>query len=227
MRDGFEAARGLGTNLAFLGGNTVYWQIRYADSDRRVLEEHRSASSDPLANPRQKTVRWRDQPVLRPECTLVGVQWQGGDDHSDPGPHDYRVVPRNLTDPWFQGTGFKAGDGVTSAVGREWDSVAPECTGKTPPVTVLFHYQGKSTPQPPGVYTSTFHSTNADVVRYQAPSGSIVLAVGSIEFGWSITGSADGAPVAAGVTSPTQPPDARLQQFMRNAFEAMTKPRAG
>jgi len=63
MRDGFEAARGLGVNLAFLGGNTVYWQIRYADADRRVLEEYRSASGDPSPNPRQKTVRWRDDPV--------------------------------------------------------------------------------------------------------------------------------------------------------------------
>ncbi len=227
MRDGFEAARGLGTNLAFLGGNTAYWQIRYADPERRVLEEYRSASRDPSTNPRQKTVRWRDQPVLRPECTLVGVQWQGGDDSSDRGPHDYRVDARNVADPWFKGTGFKAGDSVKGAVGREWDAVAPECAGKTPPLTVLFHYQGKPTPQPPGVYTSTFHSTNADLVRYQAPSGSTVLAVGSMEFAWSVTGSADGSPVGAGVISPVQPPDARLQRLLRNAFEAMTQPRAG
>ena len=227
MRAGFEAARGLGVNLAFLGGNTVYWQIRYADADRRVLEEYRSASGDPSPNPRQKTVRWRDDPVRRPECTLVGVQWQGGDNSSDPGPHDYRIVARNLDDPWFQGTGFKAGDSVRGAVGREWDALAPECSGKTPPVTVLFHYQGRATPQTPGVYTSTFHSTNADVVRYQAPSVAMVLAVGSIEFGWSVAGSADGTPVADGVTSPQHPPDVRLQRFLRNAFEAMTRPRAG
>jgi len=227
MRDGFEAARGLGTNLAFLGGNSAYWQIRYADAARRVLEEYRSASVDPSPNPRQKTVRWRDAPLQRPECTLVGIQWQGGDDSTDPGPHDYRVVARSLSDAWFQGTGFKAGDAVKAAVGREWDSVAPECAGKTPPLTVLFHYQGKQTPEPPGVYKSTFHSTNADMVRYQAPSGSIVLAVGSMEFAWSITGAADGSPVATGVTSPANPPDSRMQRLLRNAFDAMTEPQAG
>lgn len=226
MRDGFEAARGTGVNLAFLGGNEVYWQIRYADPERRVLEEYRSASGDPSSNPRQKTVRWREDPVLRPECGLVGVQWQGGDNTSDPGPHDYRVVTRSLRDPWFSGTGFGAGDSVKAAVGREWDAVAPECAKTVPQLTVLLHYQGHVTPQPGGVYTSTFHSTNADVVRYQAPSGGIVFAVGSIEFAWSLTGSADGSPVADGVVSPSQPPDPRLQRMVRNAFAAMTAPRA-
>jgi len=225
MRDGFEAARGLGVSLAFLGGNTVYWQIRYADAERRVLEEYRSASGDPSPNPRQKTVRWREDPVGRPECSLVGVQWQGGDNTSDPGRHDYRVVTRSLPDPWFQGTGFRAGDTVPAAVGREWDAVAPECSGSLPELTVLLHYQGHVTPQPGGVYTSTFHSTNADVVRYQARSGAIVFAVGSIEFAWSLTGSADGAAVAEGVIDPNHPPDVRLQRLVRNAFAEMTAPR--
>ena len=225
MRDGFEAARGLGVNLAFMGGNTAYWQIRYADPARRVLEEYRSAAGDPSTNPRQKTVRWRDDPVLRPECSLLGVQWQGGDTSSDPGPHDYRVVPGSLEDPWFRGTGFKAGDSVEAAVGREWDAVAPECEGKSPALTVFFHYQGHATPEQSGVYTSTFHTTNADLVRYTAPSGAIVLSVGSIEFGWSLAGSGDGSPVAEGVTDPEHPPDPRLQRFVRNAFAQMTGPR--
>jgi len=225
MRDGFEAARGIGVNLAFLGGNSVFWQIRYADAGRRVLEEYRSAITDPNPNPRQKTVRWRDDPVNRPECTLVGLQWQGADNNSDPGDHVYAVSAANLTDPWFRDTGFKAGDSVKAAVGREWDSVAPECHGRTPPLTVLFHYQGHRTPRKPGVWTSTYHSTDADMVRYQAPSGAIVLAVGSIGFGWSLTGSADGSPVANGVTDPDRPPDPRMQRFMRNAFAELTQAR--
>jgi hypothetical protein len=226
MRDGFEAAAALGTNLAFLGGNTAYWQIRYADANRRVLEEYRSAAADPSANPRQKTVRWRDEPLLRPECELVGVQWQGGDNTSDPGPHDYAVVARALGDPWFAGTGFREGDAVKGAVGREWDAVAPECASRERVQTVFFRYRGNPTPQPPGVYTSTFHSTAADVVRTVLPSGAIVFAAGSIEFGWSLTGSADGSAVAPAVTSAVQPPDPRLQRFVRNAFDEMTRPHA-
>jgi hypothetical protein len=226
MRDGVEAARALGTNIAFLGGNSVFWQIRYEDPSRRVLEEYRSAVTDPNPNPRQKTVRWRDAPLDRPECALVGVQWQGADGRSGPGDHDYRVVAAKLADPWFRGTGFRPGDTVRAAVGREWDSVAPECEGRTPPLDVLFHYEGHPTRQLPGVWTSTYHSTNADLVRYVAPSGAIVLSVGSIGFGWTLAGSADGAPVADGVTDPARPPDARVQRFMRNALAAMTAPRS-
>ena len=225
MRDGLEAARGLGVNLAFLGGNTGYWQIRYRDPARRLLEEYRSATLDPLDNPRQKTVRWRDDPVLRPECALVSVQWQGGDESSDPGPHAYRVVTASLRDPWFAGTGFKQGDAVRGAVGYEWDAVAPECDSKLPQLTVLFHYAGRQTPQPAGVYTSSFHSTNADAVRYEAKSGATVFAAGSIDFGWAVTGSADGSPVGPGVVDPDHPPDPRLQRFMRNAFDALTASR--
>jgi hypothetical protein len=227
QRDGLEAARGLGVNLAFLGGNTGYWQIRYADAERRVLEEHRSASADPLPNDRQKTVRWRDEPVDRPECALAGIQWQGGDETSDPGPHDYAVVARSLRHRWFRGTGLKPGDVIRGAVGYEWDAIAPECAGTTPPLTVLFHYEGRQTPQRPGFYTSTFHSTNADVVTYEAPSGATVFAAGSIDFGWALNGSADASPVADGVTDPLHPPDPRLQRFLRNVLDELAGPRAG
>lgn len=190
-----------------------------------MLEEYRSAATDPLDNPRQKTVRWRDEPVVRPECMLVGIQWQGGDESSDPGPHDYGVVAASLRDPWFAGTGFRPGDAVRGAVGREWDALAPECQGEERSLKRLFHYEGRPTPQPPGVYTSTFHSTNADAVRYQASSGAIVFAAGSIDFGWALTGSADGTAVADGVTDSAHPPDPRLQRFMRNAFAELTRPR--
>jgi N,N-dimethylformamidase beta subunit-like, C-terminal len=218
-RDGFEAARRLGTNLAFLGGNTGFWQIRYGDPARRVLDEYRSAA-DPDPDPSQKTVRWRDDPVDRPECTLVGLQWQGGGSSpSDPGYHAYTVSAAHLSDPWFRHTGFKAGDSVEGAVSREWDSVAPECQGRTPPLTVLFHYEGQQTPQTPGYWASTYHSTNADIVRYEAPSGATVLSVGSIGFTRSLTGR--GSSVADGRT----PPDPRMQRFIRNAFAQLTQPR--
>jgi len=225
MRDELEAARAAGVNLAFLGGNTGYWQIRYGDATRRDLVEYRSASTDPFPDPRQKTVRWRDAPVLRPECTLVGVQWQGGDESSDPGTHDYRVVTASLGDPWFAGTGFKQGDAVRGAVGYEWDAAAPECNGKTPPETVLFHYEGRATPEPAGVYKSTFHSTSADAVRYGAASGAVVFAAGSIDFTDALGGSADGSAVAPGVVDPAHPSDPRFQRFMRNVFDDLTKPR--
>ena len=188
-----------------------------------MREEYRSSAADPSPNPRQKTVRWREAPLNRPECSLVGVQWQGGDDSRDPGPHHYAVVARDLSDPWFRGTGFEAGDTVRGAVGRDWDAVAPECADDLPGLTVLFHYEGKRTPQPDGVYTSTFHSTSADFVRYRTPSGATVLAVGSMELGWVLASSADGSPAADGLTDPSHPPAPRLQRLLRNAFDELSR----
>ena len=220
LRDGLQAARGLGTSLMFLGGNTAYWQIRYADPERRVLELYRSSSGDPNPNERQKTVRWRDDPVDRPECELVGTQWQGGDDSTEPGAHPYSVVAASLGHPWFAGTGFKAGDSVLGAVGYEWDSVAPECNGIVSP-TVLFRWVGKQTPNPPGVFKSSFHSTDATLTAYVADSGARVFAASSIDFGWSISGAAGGEPVADGMTDPAHPPDPRMQRLVRNALADM------
>src|SRR5205823_5779801 len=71
MRDGFEWARDQGTNLAFMGANTGYWQIRYAD-DRRTIVEYRNATADPEPDVLTKTVRFRDLVPPRPECELLG-----------------------------------------------------------------------------------------------------------------------------------------------------------
>jgi hypothetical protein len=223
MRDGFERARNAGVNLAFLGGNTAYWQTRYGNRTRRTLYQFRSAALDPIADPARETVRWRDEPVVRQECELVGVQWQGGHPSTDPGVHAYTVQKEALSHPWFQGTGFGVGDRVRGAVGYEWDALAPECAATNGRVRTLFHYQGKRTPQKPGHYTSTFHSTNADMVTYRAPSGATVLAVGSIDFGWTLTGNAAGGPVGPGVTRPQTPPDPRMQRLVRNAFDDLTR----
>jgi hypothetical protein len=75
--DAYQGARDAGTNLAFLGGNDGYWQIRYAD-DRRSIVEWRSAVLDPDPDPAEKTVRFRDLLPPRPECQLTGLEWQGG-----------------------------------------------------------------------------------------------------------------------------------------------------
>lgn len=223
MRTGAEAARDAGVNLAFLGGNSVYWQTRYVDARRRALWQWRSATLDPMQDPTLETVRWRDAPVNLHECQLLGVQWQGGDNTTGPGPRPYTVVASSLSHPWFKGTGFKAGSRVKGAVGYEWDAVAPECTQAGLRVQVLFHSEGRATPLRPGFYKSTFHSTDADFVTYRAPSGARVLSVGSIDFGWTVTGAANGAPVAAGITDPETPPDRRMQRFLRNAFADLTR----
>ncbi|HZT91277.1 MAG TPA: N,N-dimethylformamidase beta subunit family domain-containing protein [Gaiellaceae bacterium] len=220
MRDAFEAARAAGTNLAFVGGNDGYWQARYADA-RRTLLEYRSAQLDPSPAAATKTVRFRDLQPPRPECSLVGVEWQGGWESNGLAPA-YTVVPSSLREPWFRGTGFTGGGTLPGLVGYEWDAVEPSCP--VPPLTVYFHYQGKPAPPNRSPFTHSWYSTNADVVSYTAPSGARVFATGSIQFSWGLDGFA--RTLHAGIAELTDryAPDPRLQRFMRNVFDDLSTP---
>lgn len=165
MRDSFEAARRVGTNLLFMGGNTAYWQMRYADDHRTILE-YRSAGDDPIEEPALKTVEFRK--LGRPECELLGVQYRYA--RAEEPPRDYTVDDAALADPWVVGSGFVSGATVGDAVGYEWDSIEPGCS--VPPLTRFFHYVGAPGP--------------ADAVRYTAPSGARVFSSGSMQFSWSL-----------------------------------------
>jgi hypothetical protein len=189
IRDAFEQARDAGTNLAFLGANTGYWQIRY-DDGRRTIVEYRKASADPEPDPALKTVRFRDLDPPRPECELLGVEF------GQIGIRDYAVNPAALTDPWFSGTGFTAASTLPGLVGWEWDAITPGC--QTSPLTDFFHYEGHQ-------------YVNADAVRYTAPSGARVFSTGTLRFSWGLDPAASTA-------------DPRLQLFMRNALDDLTRP---
>ena len=192
-RDALEAARDAGQSLAFMGANTGYWQVRYANGGRSMIGY--KSDADPIADPALKTNHFRD--VGRPECELLGVQynntgWSLGTSAN------LSVVDASLSDPWFSGTGFAAGATMTDTMGYEWDQVTPGCA--TPPLTRLFHWQASGWP-------------SADAVRYTAPSGATVFAAGSLQFSWGLDGwRYNSAPAA---------PDARLESFMMRALTDM------
>ena len=134
-RDAFDAARDQGTNLAFMGSNTGYWQVRYED-DRRTIVGYKSAA-DPNPDPALKTMLFRALVPPRYECALLGVAHIGG-----LGQGDYAVTAAGAADPWLQGTGLAAGATLANLVGREFDRVPgpyipTEC--QLPGLTVLFH----------------------------------------------------------------------------------------
>jgi hypothetical protein len=184
-------------NLMFLGGNDIYWQARY-ENGGRTLVEYRSATADPEPDPTLKTVRWRELATPRPECTLVGVQSAGGIVVTGDPPRDYALSSGVLADPWLANAEFAPGAVLSDLVGYEWDATVQGCA--VPPLTTFFHYTG----QP----------SNADAVRYTAPSGARVFAAGSVEVAWGLDGFG----------GHDTPPDPRLQQLVRNAFAAMTGP---
>jgi hypothetical protein len=204
IRDAFDAALAAGTNLAFMGANTGYGQVRYEDN-RRTLVTYKDATLDPNPDPTLKTVTFRALDPTRPECMLEGVQHRWQPPHQD-GPHDYTVVAP-ATDPWLANTGLSPGSVLADVVGDEWDGLNPwpdACIH--PGLTVLFHYARNS---PTG---------DADAVRFTAPSGARVFASGAQRFSWALD------------TYSTQPyghqsaPDAGVQQFTRNMLDDLTRP---
>ena len=81
MREAVERARDGGTNLAFLGANTMYWRIRLDEptgpgpaADR--LPARRAL--DPLREqrPAEATSRFRDVPAANSEQTLIGMMYE-------------------------------------------------------------------------------------------------------------------------------------------------------
>jgi hypothetical protein len=193
MRDAFDAASSAGVNLAFLGGNIGYWQARYANGDRTLIE-YRSATLDPDPIAAQKTVEFRNLSPPRPECMLEGIQDINGLGLPNaPAQPDYSVAPGALADSWFSGTGFTQASTVTGVVGYEWDiAESPGC----PSVQRLFTWSGVNT------YGT---ASQADAATFTASSGARVFAAGTIQFSWGLDGFISGRPA-----------DVRLQAFMSN-----------
>ncbi len=193
IRDGLEAALAARTNLAFMGANTGVWQVRYENSERTIVGY--KSPADPIADPARKTVRFRELQPPRPECRLLGVQSAGGLAGPNDPPRGYTPTDAATSDRWFAGTGLTPSSVLRNLVGYEWDTVRPGC--ETPPLTVLFHYEG--TP------------SNGDAVRYVAPSGAQVFSAGSLQFTWGLDDWGGRRAVHPG-----------LQRFVRNALAELT-----
>jgi hypothetical protein len=205
MFDAFDAARNRGTNLAFMGANDAYWQVRYEDGGRTIVSY--KSFADPITDPTMKTVRFRELSPPRYECTLIGIQHQGVTLDWPPG--DYTVNTSALGDPWMADTGFHAGDVVPGIVSVESDTIpgnqsaASSCTH---PLTVFFHRERGGD-----------KDGNADAIRYVDPSGARVFASGSHQFSWAL----DAFRADQGTAVPADP---RMQRFMQLALADLLRP---
>jgi hypothetical protein len=208
MRDGWEAARDHGVNLAFMGANTAYWQVRYEDHDRTMVSYKFTPDPDP--NPLQKTTQFRLLVPPRPECQLIGGQYQTATWLSN-SYLSYTVTAAGARDPWFAGSGLAAGTVLPGLVGYEFDAVSSSC--HVPPVTSLLHASGPPVQRrgPPIV---------ADATRYRACSGGEVFNAGSFQFVWGLDSFRD--PAYTPPAWPVPPPSsAGLQRVMSNAIKDM------
>ena len=195
MRDGWDAARDAGVNIANVGANTAYWQVRFEDGEHTMVVY--KSTADPIADPARRTLQFRD--VGRPECELFGVQYDYSD-AIDGIVRSYGVVNESLSNPWFAGTGFSANSISRNTVGYEWDLITPGCDVPTP--TPLFHWDDPADALP-----------GADAVTYTAPSGAKVFSSGSMQFSYGLD------PWRDGFTSYTDLP---MYTFMRNMMAELT-----
>jgi hypothetical protein len=200
IRDNVEAARNAGVNLAFLGANAAYWQIRLEPgsaasggaANRNVVAYRYQWALDPayLANPQSPLVTrlWRD--LNRPEAALIGVQYLYNS-------LDLDMVISDCTSPLCNGTvspsnpalRLQPGDTLFKMLGYEVDAVAPSSPANiqiiaTSPFTCLNSASC--------VLNSTLYS---HMTYYVAPSGAKVFATGSMNWNFGVD---NGSPYANG-----------------------------
>jgi hypothetical protein len=209
MYDAVERARDGGVHVGFFGANAAYWQMRFAPSPsgepNRVIECYKDAALDPVQGP-TTTVRFRDEPVGRPEQTLVGIQTGDIIVNGFHGAYADYVV-ENAGHWVYTGTGLRDGDVVPGIIGYETDLVYADVP-LAPSVPDTFTVLSTSP------YMSvTGAPTYAQSAVYQAPSGAWVFAAGTI--GWSLGLDDFGARGTA---------DARLQRTTRNVLDRFVGP---
>jgi hypothetical protein len=196
MRDAFNRARDEGANIACMGANTCYWQMRFED-DERTMVEFRTNAGDPELDLALKTVKFRDLEPPRPECELLGVQYQDGMTPAGLPPRDYELTLEATEHAWARRAGFQHPTALRGLVGYEWDAIQP---GLEPPRrTTFFHYDCPDL-------------SPADAVLHEADSGALVFAAGSLQFAWGLDDWGHEGHA-----------DERLQRFVRNALADLTE----
>jgi hypothetical protein len=168
MRQAATQANANGVNLAFLGANACYRQIRMEPSSvgpNRLEVCYKSAAEDPLAlqQPELTTVNWDQAPVSQPESTLIGSMYQSVHAKAD-------MVVTDASSWFYDGCNLKDGQAFPNMILGEYDRYVPSMPAPRN-VDVLAH-----SPVPG-------QSNWSDVTYYTAPAnGGGVLASGSASF---------------------------------------------
>src|SRR2546428_405054 len=200
MYNAAQAARDAGIGLAFFGANAVYWQVRYEASaagvPNRVLVCYKNASIDPVQGA-TTTVLWRAALLNRSEQRLMGVQYTSEVTSGNNVPY----LVTNSSHWVYNGTGFHDGDAVPGIVGYEMERYMANYPAPTATSWTLLS-------QSPFTDTGGV-SDYANSSIYQAPSGAVVFASGTMSWSWALDNYRT-----------TVQTDARIQQTTRNLLNA-------
>jgi len=168
MRAAAATANAHGVNLAFLGANACYRQIRLQPTSvgpDRLQVCYKDAAEDPMAleNPPLTTVNWGQPPVNQPESTLIGSMYQSVGAKA-------ATVVTDASSWFYDGCNLNDGHAFPNTILGEYDRYVPSLPGPRN-VEVLAH-----SPVPGQANWS-------DITFYTAPNGGGgVLASGSASF---------------------------------------------
>ena len=168
MREGASAANAGGVNLAFLGANACYRQIRLESTSvgpNRLQVCYKDVTEDPVAHqqPELTTVNWNQAPLNNPESTLIGSMYQSVGAKAD-------MVVTDASSWFYNGCNLTDGHTFPNTILGEYDRYVPSLPGPHN-ADVLAH-----SPVPG-------QSNWSDITYYTAPgNGGGVLASGSASF---------------------------------------------
>jgi hypothetical protein len=175
MRQGAEAANAAGVNLAFLGANACYRQIRLQSTSvgpNRLQVCYKDATEDPMANqdPSLTTVNWNQAPVNNPESTMIGSTYQSVGALAN-------ITVTDASNWFFDGCNLTDGQVLPNMIVGEYDRFVPALPGPRN-LDVLAH-----SPIPG-------QRNFSDLTYYTAPGqGGGVLASGSATFVYRLANS--------------------------------------
>ncbi|MBI5836533.1 MAG: hypothetical protein HZB25_04750 [Candidatus Eisenbacteria bacterium] len=190
-------------NLAILGANTCYWQVRFTDNARTVIC-HKNYT-DPIfaLHPESTTVNWRASWVWRPEAQLLGSMLSSCQ-YPVSRPIHFARCDGWLTLGLEQEVGHDLGSQV---MGYEYDVLFP---GISPPSVVsLFEtpvsYPDGSCPQ---TAVTTYYERRPAEWSVQ---GGGVFNAGTIQWSWGLDSTAAG------------PADWRIQLLTSNLLHGLSR----
>lgn len=227
-RANVEEARDAGVNLAFLGGNDVYWRARYENSadasstSYRTLTSYKETWANDKIDPSSEwTGTFRDprfasaaQGGASPENALVGTMFTSN--RSDLA---ITVSAEEGKSRLWRGTSLAAQPSGTStplaAHTIGYESNEDLDNGHRPAGLIrLSTTTGPSPARLTDFGSTTYDSTSTHhLTLYRAASGALVFSAGSIQWSWGLDANHDGDDV----------PDAdqRMQQAQVNLFADM------
>lgn len=192
-----------GLSTMFMGANTAYWQVRYADVNAASPDGNWGRQlvcfktpDDPIRQRDEDrgdllvTTLYRDG-SRRPETMLAGVAYQSYFEPGGQGDLKYPYIVARSDLPFFRDTGYKVGDSIGDVVGYEWDNLDPDGNGKR----LWDQHLSRITPIDPALLHVLFigspvdvdgHSGKAEAVYFRSKAGAHVFSSGSIRWAWGL-----------------------------------------